>query len=261
MATQVAVAQEAPIHPVDVAVGSDGTVFVADRQLPGIWQWKEGAWSIYFRGEKKIGSTLNAVRCLAIDSDGKLLAGDSSTFNIYRFDDAAKPTALSSGRIGIPMGIAVNSAGDVFVSDLELQRIYKLAAAKEGPVKPEVFATIAAPRGLAVDSKNQLWVVSGTKDQLRKVAPDGSVEVAVAGTPMKYPSDVAVNSKDEVFVVDSYQQKVFRVNDGELQGAVGEKPLQNPVGITFANDTLHIVDSRTKAVFVVKEGVLHPLGE
>jgi hypothetical protein len=68
-----------PQYLVAIAAGGNGTIFLADRQLPGIWKLTDGKLSILFAGSKKFRTPLNAVRCLAIDQNGKLLAGDSST--------------------------------------------------------------------------------------------------------------------------------------------------------------------------------------
>ena len=82
-------------YPLAVAVADDGTIYVADLKLPGIWEIREGTRREYFRGSKKFRTPLNAVRCLAIDQDGRLLAGDSATREIYRFDADAKPQRLA----------------------------------------------------------------------------------------------------------------------------------------------------------------------
>ena len=99
-------AADGMLYPLAAAVAEDGTIYVADRDLPGVWKYSDGKWSIYFQGSKKFRTPLNAVRCLAIDHQGKLLAGDSSTREIYRFDDANQPQPLTKGGVGIPMSLA-----------------------------------------------------------------------------------------------------------------------------------------------------------
>ena len=66
-------------YPLAVGVDSNRTIYVVDRDLPGIWKVQDGKPSIYFQGSKKFRTPLNAVRCLAFDSKGVLSAGDSST--------------------------------------------------------------------------------------------------------------------------------------------------------------------------------------
>ncbi|MDB5385414.1 MAG: vgb, partial [Planctomycetaceae bacterium] len=61
-------------YPLDIAVDAQGTIYVADRNLPGIWQIKDGKRELYFEGSKKFRTPLNAVRCLIVDGKGQLLA-------------------------------------------------------------------------------------------------------------------------------------------------------------------------------------------
>ena len=123
---------------------------------------------------------MNAVRCLAIDKAGSLLAGDTATREVYRFDKAGKPVPLTDGGIGIPMSIAVNSKGDLLVADLELHRIWKVPAAGG---KPEQVAEVQAPRGVCVDSEDNVWVVSHGKNQVVRITASGKVETVVEGRP------------------------------------------------------------------------------
>ena len=80
---------------------------------------------------QKSSARRSAAFCsLAIDRDGKVLAGDSATREVYRFDQPGKPTPLIKGAqagIGIPMALAVDSKGNIFVADLETHWIWKLA--------------------------------------------------------------------------------------------------------------------------------------
>jgi hypothetical protein len=62
------------VYPLSVVADAAGNIFVADRELPGVWKVADGALSLHFQGEKKFGTPLNAVRCLALDHEGKLLA-------------------------------------------------------------------------------------------------------------------------------------------------------------------------------------------
>ena len=178
------------LYPLSVAATDKGPLYVADRKLPGIWSVEQGKAASYFTGSKVFRTPLNAVRCVTIDNEGRVLAGDSSTREVYRFEKAgAKPQPLTNGGIGIPMDVVVLKNGDLLVSDLELHHIWKVPAAGG---KPTLFAKVEAPRGLALDQAENLWVVSGTADQLLKVSPEGKVAVVVKGRPFNFPHDVVV---------------------------------------------------------------------
>ncbi|QDV15705.1 Serine/threonine-protein kinase PknD [Gimesia panareensis] len=237
-------------YPVSVAAPEKGPVYVADRKLPGIWSVQDGKVSSFYKGSKVFRTPLNAVRCVTLDEQGRVIAGDSATREVYRFEKAgAKPTPLTNGGIGIPMDVVVTKAGDLLVSDLELHRIWKVPAAGG---KPTLFAEVSAPRGLALDQAGNLWVVSGTADQLLKVTPDGKVSVVVKGRPFNFPHDVVVLDDGTAVVSDGYEKTLWKVTlDGKTEKWVSGEPLINPVGIALQGKNILVADPHAKTVFSV----------
>lgn len=256
-ATAPAPAQETPaaaptefVYPLAVVAATDGTVYVADRNLPGIWQIKEGQKSIYFQGSKRFRTPLNAVRCLAFDHQGKLLAGDSATREVYRFDDNGQPQPLTAGWIGIPMAIAVAPDGTIYTADLELHRIWKMPA--EGAKEPTEFAVINSPRGLTLDPDGNLWVLSTSSKngQIQKVSPDGKIEFFVKGHPFNLPHNIVRMDDGSFFVTDNYEHCVWKVtSDGEKQQWVVGAPLDRPVGLCRSGTDLLIADPHIRTIF------------
>ncbi|QDT25036.1 NHL repeat-containing protein [Gimesia panareensis] len=238
------------LYPVSVVAAEKGPVYVADRKLPGIWSVQDGKLSPFFKGSKVFRTPLNAVRCVTLDDQGRVIAGDSATREVYRFEKAgAKPTPLTNGGIGIPMDVVVTKAGDLLVSDLELHRIWKVPAAGG---KPTLFAEVSAPRGLALDQAQNLWVVSGTADQLLKVTPDGKVSVVVKGRPFNFPHDVVVLDDGTAVVSDGYEKALWKVTpDGKTEKWVSGKPFINPVGIALQGKNILVADPHAKTVFSV----------
>lgn len=237
-------------YPLAVVAAADGTVYVADRNLPGIWKIQNGQKSIYFQGSKKFRTPLNAVRCVAIDHQGRLLAGDSSTREVYRFDDNHQPQPLTSGWIGIPMAMAVAPDGTIYTADLELHRIWKMPA--EGSEEPTEFAVINSPRGLTLDPDGNLWVLSTSSKngQIQKVSPDGKIEFFVKGHPFNLPHNIVRMDDGSFFVTDNYEHCVWRITaEGEKQQWVVGAPLDRPVGLCRSGDNLLIADPHIRTIF------------
>ncbi len=241
-------------YPLSIAVASNGDLFLADPNLPGVWKIAGGKLSLYFQGSKKFRTTLNAVRCVRLDHEGKLLAGDSATRNVYRFDDEGRPHPITKstkgmGLIGIPMDIAVNSKGDVYVSDLEIHRVVKIPF---GSDQPEEVAVISGCRGLFIDKADTLWVISTTKDQLHRITPDGKQTIVTRGRPFGFPHTVAVASDGTAYVCDGYAKTIWKITaDGKPVVLVAGAPLVNPVGMAIKDDVLYVVDPRAKSVFTI----------
>lgn len=248
-----AFSQDAPTefnYPLAVTATADGIIYVADRNLPGVWKIEGGSKSIYFQGSKKFRTPLNAVRCLAIDHEGHLLAGDSSTRDVYRFDDQAVPQPLTDGWIGIPMAMAVAPDGTIYTADLELHRIWKMP--KEGAKEPEEFAVINSPRGLTLDPDGNLWVLStSSRDgQIQKVTPDGGIEPFVKGHPFNLPHNIVRMDDGSFFVTDNYEHCVWKVTAaGEKEKWVVGEPLDRPVGLARSGANLLIADPHIRTIF------------
>jgi len=237
-------------YPVDVAANEERGVFVADRDLPGIWMFETEQLVQYFAGSRTFRTPLNAVRCLTLDNAGFLLVGDTSTREIYRFDKNRKPTGLTGGRIGTPMGIAVTKSGELLVSDLELQRIWRVPG--QGG-EPAPLADVPAPRGVCLDPAGNLLVVSHGKDgQVLRVTAEGQVTTVVAGRPFEFPHDVAAAADGTIYVSDGYAKAIWSIRKGaKPQKWVAGSPLANPVGLTWRGDDLLIADPRASAVFLI----------
>jgi sugar lactone lactonase YvrE len=249
-ATPVTADDPAPQYPLAVVAATDGTVSLADRNLPGVWKLADDQLTLFHQASKKFRTPLNAIRCLAIDKDGRLLAGDSATRDVFRFNAEGQPEPLTKGEIGIPMAIAVDAQGDILVADLELHQIVKIPAAGG---KPTLFATIPAPRGLAIDAEQRVWVVSHGENQLVRLSADGkSREVIVAGRPFEFPHHLVVEADGTAYVADGYLPGVWRVPAGGApEKWLSGEPFRNPVGLAKQGDKLLVVDPRVPALFTI----------
>jgi len=247
-----AAAAEQLAYPVSLAVDPSGTIYLADRDLPGVWRLEGDRLSLVFKGSKQLRTPLAAIRCVAVDSDGKLLAGDSSTQDVYRFDEKGTPRPLTAqgkrlGQIGIPMDIVVNAEGNLLVSDLKTQRIVEVPK-QGGPVKP--LAAVAAPRGLFYDSQKRLWVISGRK--LVRLSPAAEAETIVDDGVFQFPHTVVVQPDGVAYVSDGHAQTIWKIAPGRKpEKWVSGRPLENPVGMDIQQDRLLVVDPRAGAVFAI----------
>ena len=254
------------VYPLAAVADPAGIVYVADLRLPGVWKVTDGKADVFFQGSKRFRTPLNAVRCLAIEPEGTLLAGDSATREVYRFSADGKPEPLTNGFIGIPSAIAVAADGTIYVADLEAQRIWSFPkeGLKEGE-EPKEVVVVAGIRGLAFDAEGRLIFSTTIEDPIRRVTADGQVEVLVkgeAGKVFQLNHQIVIGKDGAMFVTDNYAATVWQVPAGGgepkpfLQGA----PLVKPVGLGKRGDDLLVADPHAKAIFVVSpEGKATPL--
>jgi len=236
-------------YPLAVAAASDGTLYVADRNLPGIWKIQDGVPTIYFQASKTFRTPMNAIRCLAIDSSGTLYAGDSSTREIYRFDASGKPQPLTAGGIGIPMAIAINSKGNLLVADLEQHKIFEVPSAGG---KATEFAKVQAPRGIAIDGKDRVLVLSNSKQPLVRIDENRKTEVLVEEAMFEFTHQLVIDSDETVFFCDGYAKTIWKMaNGGKPEKMFVGEPLKNPVSLCLTSDQILIADPHQKTIFAL----------
>lgn len=249
---------EEMLYPLSVAVAGDDAVLVADRMLPGLLKLQAGKVEVFFQGKKTFRTPLNAVRAVAVASDGTVYAADSATRDVFKFVDG-QPVPLTQGKIGIPVDIAFDPSGDLIVSDLETQRIWRVPVAGG---EPQEVAQLAAPRGLFVDGTGRLWAVAAAGDQpLVRIAADGSIEPVVKERVFEFPHDVVVADDGTAYVSDNYARAVWKVAaDGTATKWITGEPLKGPVGLAIRGGKVLIADPQAKAVWEAdSEGKLTPL--
>ncbi len=246
------------LYPLDVTV-SNKDLYIVDRNVPAIWKVTDGKLSYFFKGSKEFRTPMNAVRCITTDTKGRLIAGDSSTREIYRFNQNGQPKPLTNGNILIPLGIVDDGKGNLFVTDLQLGRIWKVPADGGNPTE---FAVVNAPRGITIDVDGNLLVVSsGTKSQLVRISPSGQIDVVIQGRPFQFPHDIVIDKKNIAYISDGYGKAIWKVDSsGKIEKWLSGKPFVNPVGLAWQGDNLLIADPRAKMVFQANpKGELQPL--
>ena len=236
-------------RPRALTIAADGTLYVADAALPGIWQRREnGEFVLKFRAERGDGSPLRAPTALTVDREGNLFVADSATGEVYRLDREGKPIPLSRRAFEVPTGLAIGDSGDLFVCDLRLNLVARLPRAGG---KPEPIARIAAPRGLAIDKDGGLFVVSMRTDQLVKVSQKGEVKTIVKGSPFRMPLGIALDRRSGgVWVADGDDATVWHVSPtGEIRKSFSKDVLVRPVAVaTGQAGELFVADSGARTI-------------
>jgi hypothetical protein len=269
-ATQATTPQEVDLkYPIDVAVDAQGVVYVADRNLPGIWQIENGEAKVFFQADVKFRTPLNAIRCLTIDREGKVVAGCSTTTEVYRFEDG-QPVPLTGGQISVPMNVSVGASGEILVCDLKLRQVVRIEPDKT----IKVLATIQAPKAVQPDGADKLLVLTGVERPLLKISASGDpakttivagdkvhvfggdyspAEVFVPNRPFDFPADAIRLDSGDWIVSDSYGKCLWRVAaGGEVSKWVSDDRFKLPVGLATDGQQVFVADPRANAIFAVQ---------
>lgn len=244
------------VYPLDgVSTSADGALIV-DRNLPGLWKFSlasdQPQGEVLVQGSPQYRKPLNSPRCVAMGPGGEIYLGDTATREVYRVAADGSTEPLTGGMIGVPVDLAVDSKGTLYIADLERRAVWRWDPAGGG--KPEVWLAKANARGLAVDSQDRVWVLSQNAAQLLRYNADGQETVIVDQRIFNFPHNVCVEENGVAWVSDGYAKTVWKVEEGKPPVRAIESPLlQNPVGLFWHEGRLAIVDPHAAAVFRLSE--------
>ncbi len=232
-----------PNNPVPAGCGSGecrSPLPRSGKTLPGIA--KDCSWSFV-----RLTAVLLVVGLCALPS----VQGQTNYEN-YTFITLAGPPESpgwydgpgSAARFNNPFGIAVDAATNVYVADNVNHTIRKispsgvvttLAGSANRPGTNDGVGAAAqfnGPRGLALDTNNNLYVADTSNHTIRKITPTGLV-TTFAGSPtlsdtnngvgsaarFSYPNGVAVDTNNNVYVADTANHTIRKITPA---GAVSD---------------------------------------
>jgi len=196
-------------YPEGLALDSAGNVYVADTYNLTVREMTPV-------GENWVVTTLAG---LATDSAGSAGNADGTG---------------TAARFNIPIGVAVDSATNVYVADFSNDTIRKitpagvvttLAGLAGSPGRADGTHSVArfnGPCGPAVDSAGNVYVADWGNNTIRKVTPEGVVttlagQAGVAGNgngrtgQFNYPNGIALDSAGNVYVADTGNGAIRKV--------------------------------------------------
>ncbi|WP_371856459.1 serine/threonine-protein kinase PknD [Nocardia anaemiae] len=122
-------------------------------------------------------------------------------------------TSLPFTDVSLPTAVAVDAAGNVYVTDMGDDRVMKLAAGASAPT-PLPFTGLKNPQDLAVDTAGNIYVSDTSNDRVMKLAAGASAPTPLPFTGLKDPRGVAVDRAGDVYVADRGNDRVLKLAAG-----------------------------------------------
>jgi serine/threonine-protein kinase len=154
-----------------------------------------------------------------------------------------------------PGGVAVDSAGSVYVTSEDMfGRVVKLAAGSSAPtVLP--FSGLYQPQGLAVDTNGAVYVAD-FNNRVVKLAAGANTQSVLPFTGLNYPEGVAVDAAGNVYVADRGNNRVVKLDAGSnAQRDLPFTGLKYPDGVAVDTaGTVYVTDSDNGRVLKLDPG-------
>lgn len=135
--------------------------------------------------------------------------------------DRERPFALPFTDLRAPHGVAVDAAGNVYVTDTHTNRVVKLAAGS-GTQTVLPFTGLdmcdknieASVGGVAVDAAGNVYVADSCHNQVVKLAAGSSTQTVLPFRGLSFPEGVAVDGAGTVYVVDHGDGLILKLPAG-----------------------------------------------
>ncbi len=206
--------------------------------------------------ERATDVSLRYVYGIAVDASGNLYIADRGSCRIRKVSSVTGIITTIAGNgncgysgenvpataagLGYPWGVAVDSDGDILLSEQFVHRIRRIAAATgimntiagsvagfDGDDGPSVSAKLYYPQGLALDAAGNLFIADNLNYRIRRISSPSGVIATVAGNgqgrsydqggpaagaQLWNPQAVAIDREGNLRIADTYSHRIRKVS-------------------------------------------------
>jgi sugar lactone lactonase YvrE len=253
-----------------IAADPAGNVFFVDQNTvlrldatTGVLNVVAGAGTTGFSGDNgpATSAQLNGPTGVAVDAAGNLFIADTLNNVVRKVSNGVITTVAGNGTQGFsgdngaatsaqlnePTGVAVDSAGNLYIADEGNNVIREVSNGMiatvagngtlgfSGDSGPATGAQLNGPTGVAVDSAGNLYIADPGNQRIRMVSNGMIATVAGKGIPagfsgdngaatsaqLNWPTGVAVDAAGNLYIADEGNNVIRKVSNGMIATVAG----------------------------------------
>ena len=254
-------------NPNAVATDASGDIFIADsidnvvreiNHATGIVTTIAGNGTAGYSGDggQATAAELSYPEGIAVDAAGDVFIADSDNARIREINHASRlittvagtggvgyngdNIAATSAKLGLPDGLVLDSAGDLFIADFYNQRIREVnstgiittvagngTSGYSGDGGQATAAELDFPEGLAMNAGGDLFIAGNYDNRIREVNHATGIISTVVGTgaqgfagdggqataaELNGPKGIAVDRSGDLYIADTFNNRIREVN-------------------------------------------------
>ncbi len=239
-------------------------------------------------GVPAIAAQLSPPQGLAVDRQGNVYIAETDTHRVRKITPAGLIyTVVGTGRAGaagdggpataaelsLPYGLAVDSAGNLFIADLGNHRVRRIGTdgliatvagsgekGSRGDGGPATAAQLMSPRNVALDAAGNLYIAEFEGHRVRRVTRDGKISTfagtGIAGmrgdggpapsAQLNAPAGLVVDAGGVLYIADTQNRRVRSVAPGgaifTMLGGNDGVEFTLPVALALDSQFLYVVE-------------------
>ncbi|MFI5096581.1 MAG: NHL repeat-containing protein [Candidatus Acidiferrales bacterium] len=240
--------------PYRVVADRAGNVYIADYynnrirkvDTSGTITTVAGTGTQGYNGDGIPASTaqLNFPSAVAVDASGNIYIADTWNNLIRKIDTSGMISTIAgtgfpgvlgdggpatSAQVYQPIGLAVDSLGNVYIADFGNSKIRKVdtsgtintiagtgSIGNSGDGGPATAAFLNQPTGVAVDRAGNVYIADNQNSRVRKVDTSGTITTIVSTSTsgisaLFFPEDVAVDAAGHVYIADNNNMRILEL--------------------------------------------------
>ena len=205
-------------------------------------------------GGAAVAAQVSSPYGVALDGAGNLYIADTGSHRIRKVNSAGViSTVAGNGTRGyggdggaavdaqlqLPVGVAADGAGNLYIADFHNHRIRKVDAAGDistvagtgtrgygGDGGPAVNAQLGYPYGLALDGAGNLYIADFENHRIRKMNAAGNISTVAgngaagyggdggqaAAAQLNFPRDLALDGAGNLYIADGNNHRIRKMN-------------------------------------------------